>query len=139
MFGIVSEKQRISELESKLQSANKRIAELAGECDDYKQSIASFHLATSKYDTQIESLKAEHTQEVAELKQQLAATENSVNKRVNQTLQSIGVNNFLAEIPVITKSARAVYEQFVKMANSSEKTEFFKQHEAEIRAGMMNS
>ena len=128
--------QRITELETSLDTSNARLVELEEENKDYKQTIAHFHLATEKYDKQMESMKKQYELKIDNLNKQITETENSVNKRINQQLQSMGVSNFLLEIPVEIKSSREVYQKFLSMPNGSEKTEFFKNNEAAIRKGM---
>jgi signal transduction histidine kinase len=93
-------------------------------------------LATAKYDKQIEDLKKQHEAELKQLNNKLVDTEKSVNKRINQELQKMGVSTFLLEIPVEVKSAKEAYKQFLAMPNGSAKTEFFNKNEKLIREGM---
>ena len=131
-----SEQKKIAELESSLETANSRISELEAENADYKETIAGFHLSTQKYDKKEEAMKKQHDEAVKKLKLQMAETEKSVNKRVNQALQSMGVSQFLVEIPVEVKSAKTVYQQFLAMPVGSAKQESYQKNEKLIREGM---
>ena len=128
--------QRISELELSLDTSTTRVSELEEENKEYKHTISNFHLSTAKYDKQIEDMRKQHEVEVTQLNNKLVETETSVNKRVNQELQKIGVSKFLLEIPVAIRDSREVYKQFMAMPNGSLKTEFFNNNEKAIREGM---
>lgn len=128
--------KRVSDLEVELDTSNARVAELEALNSDYKKTIENFHLSTSTYDQKIEELNRQHESEVKALNNKLIETENSVNKRLNQTLQSIGVSNFLMEIPLTVKSNKEVYEKYLSMPPGSDKTKFFQENELQIRKGM---
>lgn len=127
---------KISELELSLDNYVGRISELEKENMDYKNTISNFHLSTAKYDKQIEALKKQHEAEVKELNNKLMETEHSVNKKLNQELQKMGISTFLLEIPVEIKNSQEVYKQFLQMPPGSLKTEFFNKNEKAIREGM---
>lgn len=133
LFG-KSESKKISELEMALDTSNSRVSELEAECADYQKTIASFHLATSTYDKKIEAMKKQHEAELKKVVEQAAETELSVNKRVNQYLQSVGVSTFVTEIPVQTVNPQDVYQTFLAMPPGSVKQEYYQKHEKEIRA-----
>ena len=128
--------KRIDELELSLDTSVGRVSELEKENMDYKSTISNFHLSTAKYDKQIEDMKKQHETEIRQLNNKLVETEKSVNKKLNQELQKMGVSTFLLEIPVEIKNSKEVYQQFMAMPNGSLKTEFFNKNEKLIREGM---
>lgn len=126
----------VSALNNRIESLMLEISALKEENQDYQDTIASFHLNTSKYDNEIENLKKQHAEEIKALNNKLVETENSVNKRLNQTLQSVGVSKFLVDIPIEVKSNKEVYNKYLSMPPGSEKTKFYQENEAAIRQGL---
>lgn len=137
LFGnnALSLQKRISELELSLDEANVQLARLQEESSDYQQTIATFHLSTERYDKEKDVIKTKYEKQVGDLKVQLKDTETSLNKRLNQTLQTMGVNNtFLNEVPVeMDNSPQALFKQFDAMPIGIAKQEFYKKHETAIR------
>lgn len=136
MFGLTTNslQKRIEELEQALETKSAVAAQLEEEVADYKQTIASFHLSTSDYDKKMETLKAKYEKDIKALNAKLTDTEKSVNRRVNQALANIGVSEFLSDMPLpVASSDKELYNKFISMAESQEKKDFYKKHEAAIR------
>lgn len=127
-------KSREYELQLELDKAKATILQLKEENEGYKQSFASTHLATGKYERQVDEVKAKYEATVKELTDKLKETEKSVNRKVNKALQNIGVTEFCSEIPIpVASSDTELYEKYIKMPNGKDKTDFFNKNEASIR------
>ena len=115
------------------------IASLQNEIAGYKATIAAYPDKHQSYVDATNNLKAQHSVEIAALKQQCAATENSVNKRVVLALSGLGVDTFANEnvAPTTVKSDSDHFHTFVSLDGEA-KTEYFKKHsEAINRAAAM--
>ncbi len=125
--------QRTVELEQSLAEAKYDIQSLQEEVQNYKQTVAAFPQVKADYDDKVAKLQESHKKELEAMKNLLKATETSVNKRVIESLASIGVAQFATEEILSVQGAGPcdLYQKFLSL-KGVEQTEFFKKHEQAI-------
>lgn len=137
MFG-KSLKLKVEELHKELNSALAINTAFKKEIEQYKGEIESF--AEVKKDltkkitaqkSELDGIKSKHQDEMVKL-------ENSVNRRVNSSLASIGVNQFAPElIQENSKSDGEILAKFNSLSGN-EKTEFYNKYKAAITRALLN-
>lgn len=130
---MISKAGQIEELERSLAEANLTLASQDEAIKSYQQTIASFPGVKADYDAKVETLLSTHKKEMSDLKDLLAKTETSVNKRVIEQLARIGVNQFVPEeiLSVNGATPGELYQKFLTL-KGAEQTEFYKKHEQAI-------
>ena len=113
-------------LENRLEDAANTIEQFASKESNYKKQIEGFN-------KQITTLKASHKTELDKLA-------NSVNRKVNASLASIGVTKFanhqFSDAPSQTDAE--IYQKFLALNGTTEQTEFYKTNKAAISRAMLN-
>lgn len=131
---------RIKELEKSLSEATFDIQCLHEEIKTYKQNIsnyektiAAFPQLKMEYEDKLKKLSESHTNEILEMKKMISDTETSVNRRVTETLASIGVSTFVPEeiLSVNEAGPTDLYKKFLSL-KGTEQTEFYRKHEKEL-------
>lgn len=112
-------------LEAKLEEAKNTI-----------ETLSAKHIKSSKLAKQheniLEQLKSQHELELTTVK-------NSLNKQINQSLASIGVNQFAAEIysGESLKSDKELLTQFNSLPKEKQ-SEFYQQHKAALSRAVLS-
>ena len=123
----------VEKLENQLAELKLEAQSLTEEVANNRKTIASFPGVKADYDAKVKQLAEAHTKEVSDLKNLLKATETSVNRRVIESLASIGVNQFVPEeiLSVQGANPQDLYQKFLSL-KGAEQTEFYKKHEQAI-------
>lgn len=138
--------KRISELEQ----AN---ADLNRELMDNRSTIEGFVTVKHSYQAKLDKMeslckellavqKATYESEVKQLNTKLARTEKSINRRVNQELENIGVNKFAMEDYSTTQQAptgNKILEQWLKMPDGMDKHDFYNKNANVIDRAFKNT
>lgn len=125
----MSKQDQIQELENQLAELRLDLVSQQEEIQGYKKSMSSISVMKTEYEDKMKQLQAEHAKEVESLKNLLKSTETSVNRRVTETLASIGVNTFASEEIVSSMtSPKELHMKFLSLKGEAQ-TEFYRKHE----------
>lgn len=139
MFGYnkVSQEE-YTQVKSALAEANLFNTRLEANLEEAKAAIEALTSDKSKqaklikqHQTEVENLKAQHAVEMEGLK-------TSVNRKINQSLASIGVNQFASEI--YSEKREASDQELLIQLNSLPqelKTEFYQAHKAQLSRAVL--
>ena len=154
MLGFTNTKQLKSDLSytrKLLEDMREQKATLMQEIAEYRNTISGFAITKEALETEIHTLKSQlssktskHSEEINEFnkkiksinevhKMALKLMQDSVNKKVNQTLANIGVSTFLSE-PIVNNTITSPKEKLAHFQNldGTEKTEYYKKHKEDI-------
>lgn len=128
----------ITALEKEKSDLNNHISELNKQIDSYKNDIENYSTNNNKkiiaqLKQEINNLKLNHAEEIKRI-------EISVNRKINSTLASIGVSNFVQENFIQPKKERdvtALLEEFSQITDPKLKSEFWMKHKEELTKSVL--
>lgn len=119
------------DLQDRLDTLQDENISLKSECSDYRQTIASFVDVKASYDEQIRKLSELHNSQLVQLQQDLSKEKQSVNRRVNAQLASVGVKQFaVEEIEPTPVAPEEILKQFNAMPSGIDKQNFYATNKA---------
>lgn len=142
MFGRIDKfTARIAELETASEQFDSRIQALISENDEYKKTIAAFHLVKAEYDNEKDKLVKSHASQVSALNEQLTKVKVSVNSRINEEMAKVGTNNnFLMDNVIISPPISK--DNVIAKINSlspEQQREFYKENKTAISQAVLDS
>jgi hypothetical protein len=114
---------------TEIEAANKK---LLSENSNYKRTISTFVDVKLGYEKEVTDLKSKHGIEIDKVNSELVKEKNSVNRKVNKALATMGVETFAPEEisqPVMEDSSpKGIYSKFQSLSGI-EKGKFQKEHQ----------
>ena len=136
MFGV--NKEAYEQLTNKLSQAELANLQLSNQLEEASSIIEQFASKEENYKKQISSINQQLTNLKANHLAELKKIENSVNKKVNSTLASIGVKQFANEtfLAAPNQTDKQIYEKFMSLSGT-EQTEYYKLNKVAIARALL--